>query len=105
LTDNRVFDASLRADDVKGDRSGRRDDRYAFTERDTALEYAAVAALAASSRVLRGLKTPWPQNASRRPSRPGIRAGHPPVRHRNPYVPERRTPGGLGRDRAPDHDG
>ena len=35
LTDNRIFDPSLAIDEVKGDRSGRRDDRYAFTNRDS----------------------------------------------------------------------
>jgi len=90
LTDNRVFDASLRADDVKGDRSGRRDDRYAFTERDTALEYAAVAALAASSRVLRGFEDALAAECLETAVKAWqFEQGHPPVRHRNPYVPER----------------
>jgi len=54
VTDNRVYDASLRATEVVGERSGRMDDRWAFTSRDTALEYEVVQALAAASRVLRG---------------------------------------------------
>jgi hypothetical protein len=89
LTDNRVFDPSLGADEVKCDRSGRRDDRYAFTGRDTGLEYAAAAALAASSRVLRG----YDAALARECLATAVKAwefeqSHPPVRAPNPYVPE-----------------
>jgi hypothetical protein len=90
LTDNRIFDPSQGVDDVKGDRSGRRDDRYAFTGRDTGLEYLAVAALAASSRVLRG----FDDALARECLATAVKAwefeqSHPPVRRPNPYVPER----------------
>ena len=54
LTDQRIYDPSLKKDEVDCDRSGRRDDRLAFTGRDTALQYATAASLAAASRVLRG---------------------------------------------------
>ena len=90
LTDNRIFDPSLGIDEVKGDRSGRRDDRYAFTNRDSGMEYSAVAALAASSRVLRGFDDPL----ARECLATAVKAweyeqGNPPVRQSNPYVPER----------------
>jgi hypothetical protein len=90
LTDNRIFDPSLGVDEVKGDRSGRRDDRYAFTGRDTGMEYSAVAALAASSRVLRG----FDDALARECLATAVKAwefeqSHPPVRQPNPYVPER----------------
>jgi hypothetical protein len=52
-TDNRFFDPSLGPDEEKGDRSGRPDDRLAFTSRDSGLEYTVAAALAAASRTLR----------------------------------------------------
>jgi hypothetical protein len=52
-SDNLVYDATLAEDQVQGDRSGRRDDRFVFTNHDTAQEYQVTAALAAASRVLR----------------------------------------------------
>ena len=90
ITDNRVFDPSLGVDEAKGDCSGRRDDRYAFTNRDTGLEYASIAALAASSRVLRG----YDDALAKECLATAIRAwefeqSHPPARFANPYVPER----------------
>lgn len=90
ITDNRVFDPSLGVDEVKGDRSGRRDDRYAFTNRDTGMEYASIAALAASSRVLRG----YDDALAKECLATAIKAwefeqSHPPARFANPYVPER----------------
>jgi endoglucanase len=89
ITDNRVFDPSLGIDEVKGDRSGRRDDRYAFTNRDTGLEYAVIAALAASSRVLRG----YDDALAGECLATAIKAwefeqSHLPARFANPYVPE-----------------
>jgi hypothetical protein len=90
LTDNRVFDPSLEADEAKCDRSGRRDDRYAFTGRDTGLEYAVAAALAASSRVLQGYDDPLAEECLATAVKAWeFEQSHPPVRERNPYVPER----------------
>ncbi len=54
MTDNRVFDPALAPDGVTPDRSGRRDDRLAFTNRDTGIEYRVAAALAAAGRTLAG---------------------------------------------------
>ena len=90
LTDNRVFDPSLGIDEVKGNRSGRRDDRYAFTNRDSGMEYSAAAALAASSRVLRG----FDDSLARECLATAIKAwefeqSHAPDRQPNPYIPER----------------
>ncbi|MBE3110480.1 MAG: glycoside hydrolase family 9 protein [Acidobacteria bacterium] len=90
LTDNRVFDPGLAIDEVKGERYGRRDDRYAFTGRDTGMEYAAAAALAASSRVLKG----FDDRLAKECLETAVRAweferSHPAVRQPNPYVPER----------------
>ena len=53
-TDNLVYDPSLDSLEVRGDRSGTFDDRWAFTSKSTALDYGSIAALAAASRVLRG---------------------------------------------------
>ena len=90
LTDNRVFDPSLKADEVNCGRSGRRDDRYAFTGRDTGLQYAMAAALAASSRVLRGYDDALAKECLATAVKTWkFEQTHPPVRMPNPYVPER----------------
>ncbi|MBN1428677.1 MAG: glycoside hydrolase family 9 protein [Anaerolineae bacterium] len=54
MTDNRIYDPSLKPGETSGDRSGRMDDRWAFTSRDTSLEYQVAMTLAAAGRVLRG---------------------------------------------------
>lgn len=51
-TDNLIYDSSLDSLEVKGNRSGRPDDRWAFTNESTSLNYESIAALAAASRVL-----------------------------------------------------
>ena len=57
MTDNRIYDPDLGPDERRetalGAFSGKMDDRWAFTNRDTALEYKVAAALAAAGRVLR----------------------------------------------------
>ncbi len=53
-TDNLLYDSTLRPYEVKGNRSGTMDDRWAFTERTTFLDYFTAAALAAASRSLKG---------------------------------------------------
>ncbi|MGZ5488471.1 MAG: glycoside hydrolase family 9 protein, partial [Candidatus Aminicenantales bacterium] len=90
ITDNRVFDGSLKIDQVHCDRSGRRDDRYAFTGRDTGLQYAMAAALAASSRVLRGYDDALAKECLATAVKTWeFEQTHPSVRAPNPYVPER----------------
>jgi hypothetical protein len=90
INDNRVFDASLKIDQVDCDRSGRRDDRYAFTARDTGLQYAMAAALAASSRVLRGYDDALAKECLATAVKTWeFEQTHPPVHAPNPYVPER----------------
>jgi hypothetical protein len=54
ITDNRVYDSSLKPEEVRGERSGRFDDRWVFTNRNTGLQYEVAQALAAASRVLHG---------------------------------------------------
>ncbi|HOU15717.1 MAG TPA: MFS transporter [Anaerolineae bacterium] len=58
MTDNCIYDPSLAPGQLRCDDAGRvytskNDDRWAFTNHDSALEYMVAAALAASSRVLR----------------------------------------------------
>jgi hypothetical protein len=54
ITDNRVYDPKLKPGEVVGERSGKFDDRWVFTNRNTGLQYEVAQALAAASRVLRG---------------------------------------------------
>jgi hypothetical protein len=56
ITDNRVYDSSLKPDQVEGERAGKRDDRLAFTNRNTGLQYRVAQTLAVASRVLRPKK-------------------------------------------------
>jgi hypothetical protein len=90
MSDNLVYDAALAEDEVRDGRSGRMDDRWAFTNRDTSLEYQVAAALAASARVLAGYdealaeecietaRTAWEFEHT-----------HAPAEHRCAYVPGR----------------
>jgi endoglucanase len=89
ITDNRVFDPALKPGETKGDRSGRPDDRLAFTSRDTATEYRVIAALAAAARVLADFS---PELASESRAT-AIKAWdyeqtHPATRQASAYVPQ-----------------
>jgi hypothetical protein len=53
-TDNLLYDSTLKPYQTNGNRSGTLDDRWAFTGRTTFLDYFTAAALAASSRALKG---------------------------------------------------
>jgi endoglucanase len=53
-TDGRIYSQRLGVREVQGEYSGEPDDRWAFTTHTTPLNYEAVSALAAASRVLRG---------------------------------------------------
>lgn len=53
-TDGLIYDPSLGPDEVKDGRSGRKDDRWAFTNRSSSLQYGSIAALAGASRLLKG---------------------------------------------------
>lgn len=56
ITDNRIYDSSLAPGQAHGERSGKRDDRWAFTNRNTGLQYRVAQVLAVSSRVLQEKK-------------------------------------------------
>ncbi len=88
MTDNLLYDASLAEDEATGTRSGRCDDRWVFTNRDTALEYRVAAVLASASRVL----APYDDDLASEARETALRAwrfeqDNPPVRHRGGYVP------------------
>ena len=53
-TDGRIYDPTLRPNEVKGDYSGRADDRWIFTTTNASLQWNAIAALAAASDALKG---------------------------------------------------
>lgn len=56
VTDNKFYDKNLKPGEVRGDRSGTPDDRWAFTNRNTGLQYRVSQVLAVASRVLRTKK-------------------------------------------------
>ena len=53
-TDGRIYDPKLGPNEVKGDYSGRPDDRWIFTTTNAVFQWNAIAALAAASDVLKG---------------------------------------------------
>jgi endoglucanase len=53
-TDGYIYDPKLKPYEIKGDRSGTPDDRWAFTSNASALNFGSIAALAAASRALKG---------------------------------------------------
>jgi endoglucanase len=53
-TDGRIYDPKLRPNEVRGDYSGRPDDRWIFTTTNAVLQWNAIAALAAASDALKG---------------------------------------------------
>lgn len=90
MTDNRLFDPALGPNEVIGNRSGRHDDRTAFTSRDTGTEYRAAAALAAASRALSSFE----DSLAKECLDTAIKAWdyeqtHPPVYQPSAGVPER----------------
>ncbi|MDT0649404.1 glycoside hydrolase family 9 protein [Autumnicola edwardsiae] len=54
MTDNLIYDKNMDSLESDGYRSGKFDDRWAFTSKSTPLNYGSIAALAAASRVLKG---------------------------------------------------
>lgn len=53
MTDNRVYDPNLRPDETDGERSGKPDDRWVFTEENPPRELNVAAGLAAAARALK----------------------------------------------------
>jgi len=64
-TDNLVYDPGLRADESREGRSGKNDDRWAFTTKASALNYGSAAGLAAAARALRGYDDALAESALR----------------------------------------
>ncbi len=93
MTDNRIYDPALAPGHIRCDEAGRiyagkNDDRWAFTNHDTALEYQVAAALAASARVLRGYEDALADECLRTASMVWeYEQTHTPVEQRAAYVP------------------
>jgi endoglucanase len=88
MTDNRIYDPELGAQESQGERSGVRDDRWAFTNRSTALEYNVAATLAAACRVLRQHEPALAQECLRTALQVwDYEQSHPVVEFRAAYVP------------------
>ena len=91
VSDGLIYDPSLGEGEVAGNRSGRMDDRWAFTSRDTALEYQVTQALAAASRVLRGHEDALAQECLETAAKAWeYEQTHEPVTQRSAYVPRDR---------------
>ncbi len=90
MSDNRVYDPNLKPGEVREGRSGRKDDRWAFTDPDTSLEYRTAASLAAASRVLRGFDDPLAKECIDTALRVWDREqGKAPVAAKAAYIPGR----------------
>ena len=88
ITDNRVYDPSLNADEVREGRSGKPDDRWVFTNRNTGLQYIVAQSLAAASRVLRGYNEGLAEESLTTAEQLWqYEQTHPPVFMPNSYVP------------------
>jgi hypothetical protein len=88
VTDQLFYDASLKPNEIKDNRSGKTDDRWVVTNKDTSLEYEVITALVAASRLLRGYNDKLAEECLAT----AIKAweyeqGHDPVIQPNAYVP------------------
>jgi endoglucanase len=88
VTDQLFYDSSLKPDEVRGNRSGKNDDRWVVTNKDTSLEYEVITALVAASRLLKG----YNDKLSEECLKTAIKAWnyeqtHDPVNQPNTYVP------------------
>ncbi|HLF32847.1 MAG TPA: glycoside hydrolase family 9 protein [Cyclobacteriaceae bacterium] len=88
VSDQLYYDRSLKPGEIRGNRSGKPDDRWIVTNKDTSLEYEVITALAAASRLLRGYNDALAEECLLI----AIRAweyeqSHEPVIQPNAYVP------------------
>jgi endoglucanase len=88
MTDNRVYDPAFGKALVAGEVWGHMDDRLAFTNRDSGLEYRCVQVLAAASRVLRGYNDKLADECLKTAQKTWTyEQTHPSVSYGNAYVP------------------
>ncbi len=87
-SDQLFYDPSLKSDEVRGTRSGKADDRWAVTNKDTSLEYEVITALAAASRLLRGYNDKLAEECLNTAIKAwNYEQTHDPVVQPNAYVP------------------
>jgi hypothetical protein len=90
ITDNHIYDPKLKPHAVRGEYSGKPDDRWVFTNRNTGLQYEVAQALAAASRVLHGHNDKLADECLRTAEELWqYEQTHPPVFTPNSYVPPR----------------
>ena len=88
LTDQFFYDKSLKSNEIRGNKSGKNDDRWVFTNRDTGLEYQVITALAAASRFLRGYNNKLAEECLTTAIRSWeYEQTHKPLLQPNAYVP------------------
>ncbi len=88
MTDNLIYDPSLDPQERTGERSGKMDDRWAFTSRDTSGEYKVIAALSAAGRVLKGHEDTLAEECLETATKAwDYEQSHPPVSQHSAYVP------------------
>ena len=87
-TDQLFFDSRMKPNQKTMTHSGVNDDRWVFTNKDTGLEYLVSAALAASSRSLRGFDDQLADECLKTAGKTwDFEQNHEPVIQRNAYVP------------------
>jgi endoglucanase len=88
-TDNRIYDPSLKPNQAVCDKSGKFDDRWVFTNRNTGLQYQTAQALAAASRVLQEFQKDLAEKSLQTAVKLWeYEQTHPPVYAPNAYAPE-----------------
>jgi endoglucanase len=88
VTDQMFYDSSLKPGEVRGNHSGKTDDRLVVTNKDTSLEYEVITALAAASRLLRGYNDDLAEECLRTAIKAwNYEQSHDPVIQPNAYVP------------------
>jgi endoglucanase len=92
-TDGRIYDPQLRPDQVRGNDSGKPDDRWAWTMTSPRMEFGAAAALAAASRTLTGWNDALAKECLGAAVRLWRKAESEPAHER--YRPDREGSGGF----------
>ncbi len=91
-TDGRIYDPKLGPNEVKGDHSGKPDDRWIFTTDNPYFEWNAIAALAAAADVLKG----WDDPLAKDCLETAIKAWNEEKAHPTPYpAPAGAAAGGV----------
>jgi hypothetical protein len=90
-TDNRIYDPKLGPKEVKGDYSGKPDDRWIFTTTNASSQWSGIAALAAAADVLKG----WDDALAKDCLETAIKAWNDEKAHPTPNPVRRRGAGGA----------